>query len=214
METHTPAAGSEATESTSKWFEVAFGIGIAVFAAALGVNDLFAGKYGDDELRLATEKASAYLWYQSKGIKETLYEGQRDLISALVQGQVIAPAQATQTEAIVAKLGKDVDRYTREKKEIMLGSAAVGKDNWAQEVDGKLGQVTGIKDMERQLDVLGAAGDRYDMATLFLQLCLVIGAVGILIKQVPMKRIFFGAMLVLGIVGVVFSALAFMKISS
>jgi hypothetical protein len=53
-------------------FEIKCGVVIALFAALMSISDLFAGKYGDDEILLTNEKASAYLWYQSKSIKETL----------------------------------------------------------------------------------------------------------------------------------------------
>ena len=41
-----------------------------------------ANHLGDEELIATEEKVSAYLWYQSKGIKESQAEGQRDLLHA------------------------------------------------------------------------------------------------------------------------------------
>lgn len=209
----TPAANPPADpEATAKRYETILGLLLALFAALLALNDLGSGKYGDDELRLASEKAGAYLWYQSKGIKEALTEGQRDLLKSMIDTESLKPEQAAGTRDQLKKLEAKIARYDKEKKEILLGSAKVGKDGWMQEVDGQLGKVVGVKEIETQLEVLGAAGDRFDLATLFLQICLVVGAIGLLLKQLHMKRLFLGVMLGLGSIGLVFSILAYVKV--
>jgi hypothetical protein len=78
------AALDEAEERKRKRYEIVFGLVVAVFAAVLGINELASGKYGDDELKLESEKSGAYLWYQSKGIKQSLAEGQRDLLKIVL----------------------------------------------------------------------------------------------------------------------------------
>ena len=74
-----PTAVDPDNDPVKRKYEIIFGFVISLFAAVLALNELAAGKYGDDELQLNSEKTSAYLWYQSKGIKSTLVEGQRDL---------------------------------------------------------------------------------------------------------------------------------------
>jgi hypothetical protein len=193
-------------------YEIIFGLLLALFAAILALNELGAGKYGDDELRLASEKTGAYLWYQSKGIKESLAEGQHDLLESLMSNDAMKPEQAAATRAHIDKLAQKVARYEKEKNEILLGSTKVGKENWAQDVDGELGKVVGVKEIEASLEVLGGAGDRYDLATLFLQLCLVIGAIGLLMKQITMKRFFLAGMIALGVSGLTFTVLAYHQV--
>jgi Domain of unknown function (DUF4337) len=210
-QTAEPSNGDAGAEPTKR-YEVSFGLALSVFAAVLALNELAGGKYGDDELRLASERTSAYLWYQSKGIKESLAEGQRDLLKALITGGAIRAEQAAGVESRVHEIETDLARYRKEKKEILLGSSKVGRENWAQDVEGKLGQVTGVKELETQLEVLGAAGDRFDLATLFLQICLVLGAVGLIVSQPRIKRIFLGAMVAMGGVGLVCSALGYVKV--
>lgn len=205
-------SNSDAGAEPAKRYEVSFGLALSVFAAVLALNELAGGKYGDDELRLASERTSAYLWYQSKGIKESLAEGQRDLLKALITGGAIRAEQAAGVESRVHEIETDLTRYRKEKKEILLGSSKVGRENWAQDVEGKLGQVTGVKELETQLEVLGAAGDRFDLATLFLQICLVLGAVGLIVSQPRIKRIFLGAMVAMGSVGLLCSALGYVKV--
>ena len=213
-EASAPEASGEANAATRKRFEIAFGLTLTIFAAVLAVNELFSSKYGDDELRLASEKAGAYLWYQSKGLKESISEGHRELLQSLIDGETIRSEQVERTRARIGKLDQDLARYRKEKKEILLGSAKVGREGWVQDVDGKLGTVVGVKELEAQLAVLGAAGDRYDLATLFLQMCIVLGGLGLLMKQVRIKWLFFGAMVSLGGLGFVCMMLAFVKVWS
>lgn len=101
------------------------------------------------------------------------------------------------TRARIGKLDRDLARYRKE-KEILLGSAKVGDEGSVQDVDGALGKVVGVKELEAQLAVLGAAGDRYDLATLFLQMCIVLGGLSALHEAGPNKWLFFGAMVSLG----------------
>jgi len=190
-------------------YEAYCGLTLAVLAAVLAVVDLGAGKFGEDELIAHSEKAGAYLWYQSKGIKETLAEGQRDMLKALVLSGTIAPDKTAAVEALAAAVEKDADRYGKEKKEILLGSAKVGKENWVQDIGGEMGKVIGAKEWEAKSEGLNGAGDVFDTATLFLQLCLVVGAISLLMKQPKLRWGFFAAMVVMGLVGTVYGVQAY-----
>ena len=192
-----------------KSFEIVCGVLIAVFAAVLAITDLGAGKYGDDQLIAHNEKNGAYLWYQSKGIKETLVEGQRDTLQALVAAGSIRPEQLPAVQELIGKLNADVGRYGKEKREILLGSSIVGRENWVQDVDGELGQVRGARQWEVRAKALNDAGDVFNSATFFLQLCLVFGAISLVIQRQSVRRAFFWGMNVLGVTGAIFSVLAF-----
>lgn len=198
-----------ADEENGKSFEILCGVVIAAFAAVLAVADLGAGKFGDDELIAHNEKNNAYLWFQSKGIKETLVEGQRDTLKALVTAGSIRPEQLSTVEGLIASLDKKLVRYGKEKKEILTGSAAVGQANWSQDVDGKMGQVIGAKEWEAKAAALDGAGNQFDYATLFLQLCLVFGAISLVVQSAGVRRTFFFGMILLGLVGMVFTGIAF-----
>jgi hypothetical protein len=191
-------------------WEMRFGITLAIFAAALAINDLGAGKFGDDEIKETNEKSNSYMWYQSKGIKETLAEGQRDLIRTLLKAEAISPEKVAELDQVAAKLDTQVQRYKNEKQEILLGSAAVGKEHWAQEVDGKLGQIIGSKEREKVINRLAAAGDVFDYGTLCLQLCLVLGAIGLLLKIPQGRKMTFATIVTLGIIGTLFCIRAYM----
>jgi Domain of unknown function (DUF4337) len=202
-----PAAVRE--EEKGRHFEALCGIIIALFAAVLAITDLGAGKFGDDELIAHNEKNNAYLWYQSKGIKETLVEGQRDTLESLVNAGSIQPTQLAAVHGLIQNLDGKVERYGKEKKEILLGSSTVGEANWAQDVDGEMGQVVGAKQWESQAMALGSVGDGFDNATLFLQMSLVLGAISLVLQKDGTKKSFFYGMIVLGAIGTVFSCMAF-----
>lgn len=198
-------------EQAAKRFELWTGITLAFFAAVLAITDLGAGKYGDDEIIGTNAQASALSWYQSKSIKQSLVEGQQDMLQALLAAGVVNAEHAPALQNHVNTLQADIARYKKEKNEIMLGSAAVGKENWVQDIDGELGKVIGAKEWEHKLAVLGAAGDVFDTAVLFLQLCLVLGALALVLHSPSMKKVFFSAMVLSGALGGYYAVQAFLQ---
>lgn len=190
-------------------FELICGLALAILAAALAINDLGSGKFGGDEIAARSGGEKAYSWYAAKGLKENLAEGQRDTLGALLEAGIIAPEKSPGVTRTLAQLDAQIARYQKEKKEILLGSDAVGKENWIQDLDGELGKIKGAREWEHEIDTLDSAGDIFDMGTLFLQLCLVVGAISLIMKEPRLRWSFFTAMLGLGAVGIAFSARAF-----
>jgi hypothetical protein len=191
-------------------FEATCGVFIAIFAAIMAVSDLFAGKYGDDEIIGSNEKAAAYMWYQSKSIKESLAEGERSLLASLKDAGVLQASSALVIEHHLMDVDKKLSRYRKEKTEILKGSQTVGKENWVQELNGELGKVIGAQEIEARLNVLSAAGDRFDFASLMFQVSLVLGAMSLILKKESLRKIFFFGMCSLGIIGTFFSGWAFL----
>ena len=195
----------------SSTFEMICGLTLATLAAVLAITDLGAGKYGDDEIIAHNQKANAFDWFQAKGIKQSLVEGQRDLLRILLESRVIPADAEGKMGKLLSSLDSDIGRYQKERKEILLGSKVVGQENWVLEEDGKLGQVKGAREWEAEAKALGAAGDTFDIATFFLQICLVMGAVSLILKGERMRNSFYGMMLLLGAVGAVYSVMAFFQ---
>ncbi|EXI89360.1 MAG: hypothetical protein AW12_01713 [Candidatus Accumulibacter sp. BA-94] len=199
---------SDESEKSST-FEMLCGLTLAVLAAVLAINDLGAGKYGDDEIIAHNQKANAFDWYQAKGIKQSLVEGQRDILRILLESRVIPAESEARMGTLMATLDKEIGRYRKERKEILLGSTAVGQENWVLEEDGKLGQVKGAREWEAEARALGAVGDTFDIATFFLQICLVMGAISLILKGERMRNTFYGLMVVLGGVGTAYCIMAY-----
>jgi hypothetical protein len=175
--------------------EVISGMLIAIFATCLAIIDLYAGKFGDDEIIASNEKSATYEWFQAKGVKEIVAESQVHMLKSLVSSGAIVPKD---TVAMKAK------RYGTDKEEILKGSKNVDSTNWTQyDNDGKLGNIKGAFEWEKEVKVLSAAGDTFDTALFFMQIALVFGAVSLMLKSYNMKIIFLCFMVVLSIVGIV-----------
>ena len=69
----------------------------------------------------------------------------------------------------------------------------------------------GAKQWEYCAIRLGAICDWYDRATLFLQFCLVLGAVALVLQTGRYKWVFFGSMVVLGLIGSAISLYAYLE---
>lgn len=196
-------------EAADRRFELMSGLTLAVLAAALAVTDLGGGTYGDDEIIGTNEKASAYAWYQSKSVKQSLIEQEQGLLRALSEAGVITEQAQAPIAAHITALDVEVQRYKVEKKEILEGSAAVGPSGQVLEKDGQKGQIVGALELEAQLATLGAAGDKFDLATLWLQLSLVLGAMALVLQNDRLKWAFYGSMVLTGALGSIYSVLAF-----
>ena len=196
-------------EKRQSKFEIKCGIILATFAAILAVNELGSGKFGGDEVKAINEKTSALNWYQSKSIKQNLMEGQRDFLKSLFDTGVVAKEFSSSLQNDIDNINKKIERYNKEKNEILEGSKKVGKENWTQDIDGKLGLITGANEWSEIAEKLGGAGDIFDLASLFLQLSLVLGAISIVLKDLRMKNIFFIIMCSIGVIGSTISIRAF-----
>lgn len=211
-------AENEKEEKSNK-FELMAGLTIAIFAAVLAVNDLGAGKYGDDESHMITEKGGDYSWYQAKSIKASLLKGQSDLVKELVESGVIPREKAAPVEESLKKQKETLTRYSVEMEAILNGYAAGTNhpayakfsDKQKEEFSKEFGQVIGAKKREKSLDNLGTAGDRYDMGTLFLQMALVLGAIGLVIQKPKFKWGFYLSMIAMGGVGLVYTVLGYVN---
>jgi hypothetical protein len=195
------AESAEKEEEKGSKLEIYIGLLLAVFAAVLALNDLGAGRYGDDEKIAHNKHTEMYNWYQSKSIKQSLVKGQIELMRTLEQADALRPELKEAMSANVAKLQKKIDTYEREMTEIQQGSAAVGKENWAQDVNGEMGKIKGAEEFKVIYEKLNDAGDTYDLATLFLQMCLVCGAISLILQGAGARKAFIAVMVVLGLIG-------------
>jgi len=185
--------------------EIAMPLTIAIFAAVLAINDLFAGKYGSDAIKVSNMRNNSYQWYQSKGIKSTIVEGQVDLLQVLLSSGSIATEKREDMQNLVDQLQNKVRKYEKEKTEILVGSKQLPEDQWIQPTDGKLGLIIGAKEYDGYLETLDGAGNFFDVASMLFQLCLVTGSVGIIISRPAMKWIFFQLTVFAGLVGIFLS---------
>lgn len=201
----------EQEEPNSKKFELLIALVLAFFAAASAINGLYAGKFGEDEMIAHNRYNQQYSWYQSKSIKQTLAENQHDMLVGLLKAGLVKTENTNSLDSTVAHLKDEIKRYRKEKKEIMLGSAKVGKENWVQDIDGEFGKVVGAEEYEEMAQKLSVGGDDFDTGALLLNLCLVFGAIAIILQSHIQRVVFFWMMVVSGSAGCVFTLLAWLK---
>jgi len=189
-------------EDNSK-FEMIAGIIIALFTAILAISGLAGDSYSQSILLGNTEKADAYDWYNTKGIKQTVTEGQKDILDSLIATGVVKAESKKEVEAYLTKLQEKINKYSAEKNEILVGSAALDKSQWIQDVAGELGKVKGAKEWEAETKNLDKAGAKMDLASLFLQICLVVGAISLIMRKPKSKMIFLCLTVIIGLVGTI-----------
>ena len=124
-------------EKRAARFEMVAGIIIAFFTAILAINGMAGDSYGSAILLANTEKASTYDWYSSKSIKQTLVENEIHTLEALVDSEDMSMSDKIALKNNIYDLQERVDRYSKEKKEILVGSAALDESEWIQDVDGR-----------------------------------------------------------------------------
>lgn len=191
-------------EEDNSRFEMIAGIIIAVFTAFLAISGLIGGSYGDSILLDNTEKASAYDWYYSKSIKQILTEEQKEIMTGLLEANAISADKKAEFEAQIGKLDTKIEKYNKEKNEILQGSDNIDSSQWVQDVDGELGKVVGAKDWEAEIKILEKAGSKTDMSDLFLEICLVMGAISLVMQSPRYKKYFLILTVCLGVLGVFF----------
>jgi hypothetical protein len=200
---------SEQEEEKGKSTEMMIGLLVAFFGAVLAIAGIGSGKYGGDQNMAAAEATKAYAWYQSKSIKNTSLEAQKDLLVALTKSGAIAKGYSEGVDSFIVKLETKSNRYKKEMKEILEGSDKVGKENWVQDKNGEFGVIIGAQEWEEKTAYLEMVGNWFNYTNLFLNLCLVLGAICLVINNEKTQKIFFTGMMILGIIGTLFCVYSF-----
>lgn len=187
------------------------GILIAFFAALMAISDLTNSNI-EEEMQIAQNKNASYFsWYQSKSVKQSLQESHLATLQTFLNSGIIKPENEKSIKEEIEKTKTDIKRYKAEKKEILDGSASLPKEEWAQDIDGKMGNVVGVKEWERRAEQLNNATNKFDIGMLFFQISLVLGAVCIVIYDNPkLQRIFTLVMIISGLTGVIFSVYGYL----
>ena len=182
-------------------FQKRLGLTMATIATIFSIIGWATGKYSSAKSGAEQKVAYMHDWYNAKGIKQSLAEGQRDLLKALVESGTISGDKVPTLQENIDATNKNIARYKKEKYEMTLGSKAVGKENWAQDIDGKLGLIEGTKELEGKAAGLAPALSRFQMSYLFFQLSLFAGSVSLMSNNLKMKRILYWILIILGAVG-------------
>ncbi|WP_405397393.1 DUF4337 domain-containing protein [Maribacter sp. Asnod2-G09] len=178
------------------------GVLIALFAALMAISQMVNGEL-EEEMMIAHNNVVSYSsWYQSKSIKESLKESELDYLSTLIESGIVTEENRPVIERKIAIVKDKIVKYESEKTEILLGSKHVGEENWVQDIEGKMGIITGVKQWEKLTQTYDYATKKFDYALLFYQICIVLGAVCIIIYDSPaLQKGLIVLMIIFGITG-------------
>lgn len=186
--------------------EAVGGVLIALFAALMAISQMVNGEL-EEEMMIAHNNVVSYSnWYQSKSIKESLKESELDYLTALISSGIVTDDKVQVIEEKIASVQKNINKYSAEKIEILKGSAFVGKENWKQDIEGEMGVITGVKEWQQLAATYDYATKKFDYGMLFFQICIVLGAVCIIIYDNPiLQKILIILMIIFGITGTILS---------
>lgn len=183
------------------------GVLIAFFAALMAIAQMVNGEL-EEEMMIAHNKVVNYSrWYQSKSIKESLKESELDYLSALLESGMVLEEKKPFILKKITAVQDLIKKYAAEKTEILIGSKQVGEENWIQDLDGEMGNITGVKEWETLADNYDNATKKFDSGMLFFQISIVLGAVCIIIYDNPkLQKTFIIIMIICGILGIMASS--------
>ncbi len=186
--------------------EAVGGVLIALFAALMAISQMVNGEL-EEEMMIAHNNVVSYSnWYQSKSIKESLKESELDYLTALISSGIVTDDNFKVIEDKIASVQKNIDKYSAEKTEILYGSAFVGNENWTQDIEGEMGIITGVKEWQQLAATYDYATKKFDYGMLFFQICIVLGAVCIIIYDNPiLQKSLIVLMIIFGITGTILS---------
>jgi hypothetical protein len=182
-------------------FETTCGFILSFLASLLAFIQIMDDNFGAEELKAANEKSQAYQWHQTKGIKQNLIEGQIGLIETLLGSGSIASKDTQALEKSISKMKAKVARYEKEKDEILKGSAIVGEKNWIQDKDGKMGVIIGAQEWEDKIKHYETKGDQMALASMLIQISLVMGGLALILQEKKLKMMFFYILIASGALG-------------
>ncbi len=183
------------------------GVLIAFFAALMAISQMVNGEL-EEEMMIAHNKVVNYSsWYQSKSIKESLKESELNYLENLLHTGLVSEENQPKIKDAIEATKEKIEKYDLEKTEILIGSSKIGEDQWTQDLDGKLGQIIGVKEWEILADEYDVATKKFDLGMLFFQISIVLGAVCIIIYDNPkLQKAFIILMIIFGAIGILMSS--------
>lgn len=178
---------------------------VAFFAAALSFIDIGANNYRDKEIVGVNKKMTEYSLYQSKILKETLIQAERDLLFDLMRAGAVVASDTSIVHERLRKFDEGLDLVRSQQAELMNGSVPDAPAQWTMpNINEELGKIKGLKNWEHEVEVLDLAGDKFDLASLLLELSLVMGAMGFIVRYPQAKTLFRWLMIGFGFMGIGF----------
>lgn len=173
---------------------------IAFFVALMAISQMINGNL-EEQIVITNNKIGEYAsWYQSKSIKQILKENQLDYLEAFNTTEDISKERLNTLSAKIEKTKGLILKYEAEKTELLVGSANVPREYWAQDLNGKMGAITGLKEWQKLSSEHSIASKKFDLALFFFQISIMLGVVCIIIRDnLSLQKIFTFLMITAGV---------------
>ncbi|GGW40633.1 DUF4337 family protein [Arenibacter certesii] len=159
------------------------GILIAAFAALLAITELINSNLEEQTIISQNQQVSYSNWYQAKSIKQNLKESELDFLKAFMEIGIVPPEKHQNFKNIMAHTKSMVIKYEAEKTELLVGSSNIPRQYWAQDLDGEMGKIIGVKEWISMTQKYEEASQKMNFAKLLFQICIVLCAVCIVIRD-------------------------------
>ncbi|WP_411032007.1 DUF4337 family protein [Spongiimicrobium sp. 3-5] len=178
------------------------GVLIVLFAALMAIAEMVSSTLEENRL-IAHNKHTSYTdWYQAKSIKQVLKENELNYLESILSTLSVT-ADPDPIKEKIKETKKLILKYNAEKTEILMGSANIPKDYWVQDLDGEMGKIVGLREWEVLTTGYERAVRKFGLGIVFFQICIVLGAVCLIITDSPkLQRGFIFSMICFGLIGV------------
>lgn len=159
------------------------GVLIVVFATLMAITKLINSNLEEQMTISQNQQVSYSNWYQAKSIKQNLKESELDFLKALLEIGAVPPDKQQNFKSIMAHSKSMAIKYEAEKTELLVGSSNIPREYWAQDLDGEMGRITGVKEWIGLTQKYRAATQKMELGQLLFQICIVLCAVCIVTRN-------------------------------
>ncbi|MCZ2357571.1 MAG: DUF4337 domain-containing protein [Bacteroidia bacterium] len=170
-------------ESKADGLESIAAFSTAVIAVFLSISSILNGQAGDDVLIYRGEANDAWAYFQSKSIKQNLYEINQRNLELQLKNETYSAAYKDSIRVEIETIIKKIDKYEKEKGDIKI--KAEENEQISQDADAK--------------------SNWYDLAEAFYQIAIVLAAIAIIAKSRKMWVL----SCILGVIAIGLTAYAF-----
>jgi len=186
---------------------------LVLFAALMAVAELVNNNLEEQMMISHNQQVNYANWYQAKSIKQNLKESELDYLNALMESGIIPDNKLQNFKKRIANTKSLVLKYEAEKTEILVGSSTIPSEHWSQDLDGEMGKIIGVNEWETLTRQYDDATQRFDLGKLLFQICMVLSAVCIFIRNNEIiQRNFIGLTLIFGVLGIIISVYGFLMV--
>ncbi|MFC4097057.1 DUF4337 family protein [Euzebyella saccharophila] len=192
--------------SQSRKIEERGGVLIIFFVALLAIMEVINNSFEKKITDADNNEVSYSDWYNAKSIKQVMKENERDFLIALLSTGMIDRERSAAMKEKIEKTKQLVIKYEAEKTEILMGSANIPPSSWAQDLDGEMGKIIGLREWREKAKTLKETVGKINMGILFLQISVVFGVVCLIIQENPkLQQTFTWLMIGSGFIGIALS---------